>query len=429
MKTKKTKKQELVPVVFFAATALTLQGDVELNDATEPIIADQPTPFVSDPDSLPWYESDRLFGRNQSMLDSGISPFLFWDSITAANVSGGRDSASNFTAQTYGGVDLDLGKLFGFQDTIAKVSFVDRTGGGISGDVGGIFDPMTINGGADGQITWLYQAWIEKTFSENWALKVGRTSMDEDFAESGLNRYSLSTSINGPIRSMMLQNPQIYSFPLGNWGARLKYTPNDEHKFQLGAYQINDNPFGNNLGGDNFDINSGDGVTVMGQYDWSPQVFGRKALFYAGFSASFYDFTNFDGTEDDSMFSFYGRAEAEVLDGLKLFGFASYNTQEESAIVPLQVSAGANWKGLFPGRENDHTVAFATYGKISDDYGQFVSNTDVDAELVFELGHRFQITPATYIQPSVQYIVNPGGGTNGDIDDAVVLGAWVGASF
>lgn len=253
--------------------------------------------------------------------------------------------------------------------------------------------------------------------------------MDEDFAESGLNRYSLSTAINGPIRSMMLQNPQIYSFPLGLWGGRLKYTPSDEHQFQLGVYQINDNPFGNNLDGTDFGIDDDDGVTIMLQYDWTPQIFSRPARFYGGVAHSIYDIQDFDGGESSSMTTIYGRAEVEVIDDLKLFTFASYNYKEESAIVPLQISAGANWKGLIPGRENDHTVFFATYGKISDDYGKFVSGTSVDSEMVFELGYRIQCTPAFYVQPSVQYIVDPGGGTNGDIDDAVVLGAWVGMAF
>ena len=36
-------------------------------------------------------------------------------------------------------------------------------------------------------------------------------------------------------------------------------------------------------------------------------------------------------------------------------------------------------------------------------------------EMVLEIGHRFQVTPSTYIQPDIQYIVQPGG--TGDIDE------------
>ncbi|MGZ0655887.1 carbohydrate porin [Coraliomargarita sp. W4R53] len=380
-----------------------------------------------------WNEREQLTGDwggfRTSLEDKGIDPFLYYDSIAAASVSGGIQKDDQFTGQVYAGVHLDFDKMFGWDGTTGKISIVNRHGNGISENVGGIYDPMTINGGADGQVTWLYEVWVEKMLGTDWALKLGRTSMDEDFANSDLYRYSLSTSINGPIRSMMLDNAQIFSFPLALWGGRLKYKPSDEHQFQLGAYQINDNPFGTHLKGTDWGIDSDDGITFMAQYDWTPEVFDRPARFYVGAAYSDYDYTDFDGGESSSMLTFYGHAEVEVIDDLKLFAFGAYNSQEESAKVPLQISAGANWKGLIPGREDDHTVFFATYGQISDDYGKYVTLADVDQEFVFELGHRIQLTPAIYVQPAVQYIVEPGGGTNGDLDDAVVLGMWIGMSF
>ncbi|WP_372806319.1 carbohydrate porin [Pontiella sp.] len=383
-----------------------------------------------------WYEEDRLFSRHESMEESGISPFLYIDTIYAANVDGGRETDDNFTAQTYAGVDLDLEKLFGIEDAVVKISMVNRQGNGIAGDVGGIYDPMCINGGAAGQVAWLYQLWIEKNFGDDLAVKFGRTSMDEDFANNDLYRYSLSTAINGPIRSMMLDNAQIYSFPLGLWGGRVKYNLSDEHQFQLGAYQINDSIWGDYVKGTDWSFRGDDGVTLMAQYDWTPQIMERPARLYLGIADSVYDYDDFDGGETSNLLRFYGHFDFEVADGLKLFTFGAYTTQDETASVPLQISGGANWKGLFPGRENDHTMAFVTYAGLSDVLGE--NNVDdnndpdpydADAEMVFELGHRIQIIPSFYIQPSVQYIVNPGAGANGDLDDALVLGAWVGAAF
>jgi carbohydrate-selective porin OprB len=384
-------------------------------------------------DTEAWYERSQLSGDwgglRTSLEENGIEPFLYYDSIAGANVSGGIQQDDQFTGQVYAGLLLDFDEIFGWDATTGKISMVNRHGNGVSGSVGGIYDPMTINGGADGQVTWLYEVWVEKVFGENLAIKFGRSSMDEDFANSDLYRYSLSTSINGPIRSMMLDNAQIFSFPLALWGGRAKYKISDEHQFQLGAYQINDNPFGTHLKGTDWGIDSHDGITFMAQYDWTPEVLGRSARFYAGVAYSDYDYTNFDGGESSSMLSVYGHGEIEVIDGLRFFAFGAYNSQEETAKIPLQISAGANWKGLIPGREDDHTVFFATYGKVSDDFGKYVTLDDVDAEVVLELGHRIQLTPAIYIQPAVQYVVDPGGGTNGNIDDAVVLGMWMGMSF
>ena len=71
-----------------------------------------------------WYESPQLLGRHESMEKSGISPFLYFDSIAAASVEGGIETADNFTSQVYAGLDLDLEKLFGWDGTISKISIV-----------------------------------------------------------------------------------------------------------------------------------------------------------------------------------------------------------------------------------------------------------------------------------------------------------------
>ncbi|WP_372796335.1 carbohydrate porin [Pontiella sp.] len=373
-----------------------------------------------------WYEQDRLFNRHEDMEESGISPFLYFDSIYAANVDGGVETDDQFTAQVYAGVDLDLEKLLGFEDTVFKISMVNRQGNGIAGDVGGIYDPMCINGGPAGQVAWLYQVWVEKMFCDDWAVKLGRTSMDEDFANDDLYRYSLSTAINGPIRSMMLESPQIYSFPLALWGGRVKYSLSEEHQFQLGAYQINDSIWDDYVKGTDWSWRSDDGVTIMAQYDWTPEIFDRPSRFYFGIADSVYDYTDFDGGETSNLLRFYGHGAVEVIEGLKLFAFGAYTAQDETAAVPLQLSGGANWKGLFPCRPDDHTMAFITYAGLSDDYND-ARGVDTDEEMVFELGHRVQIIPSFYIQPSVQYISTPAAAA--DADDALVLGAWVGAAF
>ena len=41
--------------------------------------------------------------------------------------------------------------------------------------------------------------------------------------------------------------------------------------------------------------------------------------------------------------------------------------------------------------------------------------------------HRFQLTPWSYFQPDIQYVIDPGG--TGDIPDAVVIGAQMGFTF
>lgn len=364
-------------------------------------------------------------GLRRDLIDSGVTPFLYYDSIWASNVSGGIRDEQNFTGQAYGGVIFDMEKLAGWDGVTAKLSVINRHGSTISPSVGGIYDPQTIFGG---QTTWLYDAWIEKTWSDQFALKVGRFSSDQDFANNDLYRYSLSTSINGPIRAL-LQDGASFTFPFATWGARAKWSPSEEHQFQVGVFHLHDRLYDASAHGMDFDIDGDDGAAIMVQYDWNSELFGKKTHAYVGINQAVgFDLNRLDGTgTQDSLTRFYGHIDMEVTDQLTLFAFLTYSPDKEVAFAPIQASFGANYTGLFACRPDDTTIFFATYGEISSEVPVAAGASRPDYEMVYELGHRFQLSPSSYIQPAVQYIQNPGG--TGDIDDAVVLGAWLGLTF
>lgn len=364
-------------------------------------------------------------GARTNLIESGITPFLFYDSITAGNISGGINRENNYTAQAYGGAIFDLEKIAGWEGVTGKLSIINRHGSSISQSVGGIYDPQTINGG---QTTWLYDAWLEKNWHDQFALKAGRFSSDQDFADSPLNRYSLSTAINGPIRAL-LQDGASFTFPFATWGARAKWTPSEEHQFQLGVFHLHDRVFDASAHGLDFDINGNDGVAIMLQYDWRSELFGKKTHAYVGVNQAVgFDLNRLDATgTEESLTRFYTNINMEITEQLQLFTIFTYSADDEVAFVPLQASFGANYKGLFQSRPDDHTVFFVTYGGISNNVPVAPGASRPDFEIVYEIGHRFQVTPATYIQPAVQYIQDPGG--TGTIDDAVVIGAWASITF
>jgi len=85
---------------------------------------------------------------------------------------------------------------------------------------------------------------------------------------------------------------------------------------------------------------------------------------------------------------------------------------------------------LLPGRDDDRTMLHFIYGDISRDYARSVQvpgRPRAESGKVVEMAHRIQITPWSYFQPDVQWVINPGG--TGDIDDAVVIGAQFGFTF
>jgi porin len=229
------------------------------------------------------------------------------------------------------------------------------------------------------------------------------------------------------------------SYPFPVWGGRVKYQPSDEAYAMLGVFQTPTDMFDRDTQGVDFQFESGDGVSIFTQVGWNPEFAERPAHFFAGMNTSLlYDMDKFNSTDTrDQFVRLYGHADYQVYaespgsdEGLVLFATLGYSPFEDVAIMPVQSTFGAHYTGLVPGREKDKTVFFLTYGAFSDDFADEKAAAGMakpDYEMVLEVGHRFQVTPSSYIQPDVQYIVQPGG--TGDIDDALVLGVQFGASF
>ncbi|GGZ85508.1 hypothetical protein GCM10007028_24710 [Algibacter mikhailovii] len=354
---------------------------------------------------------------------NGIDPFLSYASIAAVNVSGGLEQTSNYAGQLYTGLRFNFDKMFGWKGTRGKISIINRHGNGLEKEVGSVFEPLNVVGG---QSTFLYDLGIEKDFGKQFSLKIGRTTAADDFSVSALYYYSLNNTVNGLIRTLLLDG-LMTTFPFPTWGARLKYNASSKHQFQLGAYQLGKDVFDETQHGLDFAFRSSDDLSIFFQYDWFGKIAGRNSRIYLGTHQAFGTFSNFDhGSESEHFARFYGHIDIELIDGLYSFLTMAYSQQGEIAKVPFQSSLGVNWKGLIKSREQDRILFFATIGTFSDEWAILQEN-ELSSEIVLELGYRFQITNHFVLQPAVQYDIRPGG--SGLIDNAVIPGVWIEANF
>ena len=356
-------------------------------------------------------------------LNNGIDPFISYVSIAASNVSGGLDQSSRYAGQLYAGLNFDLENIWGWQGTRAKISIANRHGSGLMNEVGTVFEPLNVVGG---QNTFLYDLSIEKDFGNHFSFKAGRTTAADDFSGSKLYFYSLNNTVNGVIRALLLDG-LMSTFPFPTWGARLKYKPSSKHQFQLGAYQLGKGIFDDTKHGLDFSFRSSDNLSVFFQYDWFGKIADRNARVYLGTHQAFGTFATFDsGDGSDYFLRFYGHVDVALNDGLRSFLTMSYSPHGEVAKVPFQSSLGLNWKGLVKSRANDSVLFFATVGRFSDEWAVLNGNT-LSAEIVLELGYRFQVTDFFALQPALQYDIRPGG--SGSIDNAIIPGVLIEANL
>jgi len=396
-------------------------------------------------------------GVRERLFASGVDMFGFYNSILNGNVSGGTHPRhATYVDDAFVGFKFDLEKLAGWSGGLFVVSGINRNGDDLTTKyIGSIFSTQQSVGG---QRPFLYQVYLQQKFLEGrLTAKLGRFSASDDFNGSPLYGYSVNNGIDGDIRNVLFDT-RFSAYPFAVWSAVVLYDPTPELNVKLGVFQTSDDMFENDDNGLNWGIEASDGYTAIAQFGWSPQ-FGKRPVspmtsdsktsqpvtmkgypghYWIGFTYSEWDlYPRFGGGFEDRSYGIYLHADQMVYQetpgsdqGLTIFVASGYYPQTEIAIVPFQVNVGLNYQGLFPGRHRDHTMLHFIYGDLSHDYARSVRRPGgrlAQSEKVIEVAHRFQLTPWSYFQPDLQYVIDPGG--TGDIPNALVIGAQMGFTF
>ncbi|PYI87285.1 MAG: carbohydrate porin [Verrucomicrobia bacterium] len=368
-------------------------------------------------------------GLRARLFKAGVEVFAFENSIYNGNVSGGiHPGHATIVSDAFAGLKFDLEKLFGWKGGLFVISGIDRAGEDLTRKyVGSIYSVQQMVGG---QRPFLYQVYLQQKLAHN------KVRLD--------------------IRNVLFDT-RFSAYPFPVWAAAAFYE-STEFNVKLGLFQTSNRMFDNTKHGLDWSIRGEDGYTAIAQFGWTPQLFkqpvtsgasdgkgtaapvlkGMPGHYHIGVTFSQWDFyPRFLGGFEDHSYGFYVHADQMVYQeapgsdqGLCVFVASGYYPQSEISIVPFQVNVGLHYKGLFPGRDDDRTILHFIYGDLSDDYARSVhvpGRHFADSEKVLEVGHRFQVTKWSYIQPDLQYVIDPGG--TGDIPDAVVIGAQMGVTF
>jgi len=396
-------------------------------------------------------------GARHRLFESGVEVFGFYNSILNGNVSGGiHPRHATYVDDIWLGFKFDLEKLVGWRGGLFVVSGINRNGDDLTTKyVGSVFSTQQSVGG---QRPFLYQVYLQQKFAGNrLTAKLGRFSASDDFNGSPLYGYSLNNGINGDIRNVLFDT-RFSAYPFAVWGAAMLYDPSPEFNAKFGIFQTSDDMFENDDNGLNWGIEESDGYTALAQFGWSPQFCKRPVYdepadskttvapvmkgypghYWIGFTYSEWDlYPRFGGGFEDNSYGFYVHGDQMVYQetqgsdqGLTVFVASGYYPQKEIAIVPFQVNVGFNYRGLVPGRDRDRTMLHFIYGDFSRDFARNARRPGgrlAESEKVAEVAHRFQLTPWSYFQPDIQYVIDPGG--TGDIANALVIGAQMGFTF
>ena len=386
-------------------------------------------------------------GIRSSLIDRGLDLSLGYVSEVANNPRGGERDGTRNTDQWTLAASLDLEKLLGWNDAHFKIAFTERNGRDLDNDarLGTLQQVQEVWG--RGQTGRLTQLWYEQSHGAvDW--KLGRMTVGEDFLAFSCDFQNLTFCGSQPGN---VRGDYWFNWPVSQWAARIKVTPNDQTEVLVGTYQVNpryaDDRWASHHG---FypDFPSGTtGALIPVQFGWLPTMHGLKGSYRVGV---WYDTSNAPDVyldvnrepivetgapplernhRDGAYLTFEQQATGRTDGrGAHLFLNATWADRDTSSSIARQIAAGLQFIGPFASRPNDAVGVALGSSRVNDRVakGQRLQNTlgsDVPvqhSEYVLELFYGWQPVHYLTLRPNLQFVKDPGG--TSAHEDVVVIG-------
>ena len=432
------------------------------------ISAFQPMPAMPHTVKELQYASGNWFGPRDFLHEHGLDFSTVYTGLFIGNPVGGKSQTFAYADNISLSLLIETEKLFGWKGGHFIMSAMQQDGGGQENFSNGnrIGNQFTVNGIVGGEtMKWVNLYWNQDIWGDRINLIFGRCCAMDEFDNSPLLWNYVGSLQAAPTNMRTTWSPNA------SWGSRLKLKLTHDTELRYGVYQATIN----SLNGLNWNFYPNDGVSMFAQYSWNPEfcapgsttifdglkkeepkadnktddksfknpvdISQLKKLPGHYFFGSYYttagtsQFTS--NSNLDNAYAFYCHADQMVYRpnplteaGLILWTELAYSPEASISILTYQAKGGCIYQGLIPGRINDSTIFGLGFGGFSPSYEsqqESLGNGDPIYEMVSEFGYRVNFTRFFYIQPDLQYIVNPGG--TGHIPNALVLGAQVGITF
>src|SRR3989338_7523195 len=374
--------------------------------------------FAED-DKAPDWNAETLSGdwggARSSLYDKGITMELTHKSDMLANTSGGAARGAVVLMNSEAAVNMDLGKLAGWDATTAFIQYHVQHGNksinNYTGSFAGVDNIET--GTSTGQF---YQAWLQKNSADDsLSVLAGFDAVDSGVYVTERFRlflqppYGMSAEMARTGRS----GPPV--FPLGALAVRVKYASSGYYVQGALTDGVPGNP--NNPHGTHIRLDKGDGSLAVVELGLNTseegKSFNKTAVGLWRYSARAADLVTGDPRRDEGFYVLAERTlRAEQDDSAQgLSGFVRFGTVNKDVYqADWSGSLGLIYQGLFDGRDDDTAGIAVTTSHASSKYRDsqlILGNATDSSETVIEITYRAQLQPWLSVQPMVQRIFNP----------------------
>ncbi|MEM1166156.1 MAG: carbohydrate porin [Planctomycetota bacterium] len=412
---------------------------------------------------VPPFERDRLtgdwWGARSHLEDAGLTIGGEYIAEFTSVLDGGLNERGSFRNLLTIDAELDLGTAIGLEGGAVFIQYLS-----VNADSGGSADAGDLqvfsNIENDRSLDVIYELWYEQTlFDERLRFKVGKVDANSEF-----NFVDVAGDFANSSAGF---SPTIFTFPSypdPAMSVNVFATVVDTEGFDLtlgyglydGAAAVDGVRTGARGPSTFFTDDLSDDFFHIWQADlaWDALMPEGRLLKDGRVSVGGWyhdgDFERFDGGTEDGAFGFFVTGEIRFFDPDRgrpalggpetaaqaigqaggeaphrgLYLFAQYGwADEDIAEVAHHFAAGVVWRGPSPVRPDDSIGLYVSAVDLSDNPAAGFD----DNEVALDTYYRLQLTPAIFVQPELQYIINPSGDPS--VDDALVAGLRVGVAF
>lgn len=446
-------KHTSLSLLFILGSAL-LSGGLSANAGT-PAASVTTTPQVSDLEKF--FTQDYLLGTwggvRTDLAKKGVDFEFFYIGSMPTNFDGGIKTGTEYQGALLLALDIDFQKLGGGHGGAFHVSSVWLEGDSFSANhIGDLNKSNLVDFPSSFRLWEIY--FQQKFLNDTLTLKVGQMSVDRDFIVPDF--YNSIASINFlnqtffyPTLAFNLYDipgfPKgshgLPSTPYGSLGVFLKWAPTSKFYVQGAVYD--GNPDTGNTG-TKIKLSREEGALAYFEigyrYNQGKDDTGLPgSLKLGGFYhtddfldlydtlGAAYGFTKGARGPHDGNYGGYFLAEQMLTrehgkndptqQGLLGF-FRLSAAPSDRNLTQFGVDGGLVYKGVIPSRDYDTIGIAASYLEMSDDLARAQRRANlvvpgsfmpVDYEGVVELNYKAQIAAWWTLQPSLQYVIHPGG--------------------
>lgn len=402
---------------------------------------------------------DDWCGYRTQLEEDGITPSVTFVSDMLGNPVGGLRQGFAEADNLGVNIGVDLEKRYGLEGGHFLLSMSQRSGRSLTNEyIGNTFSTQQVFGGETFKVVDI--AYQQTLGEDDVEFQIGRIAAGDDFLVSPYNYLFVQNGFCGNPVGIFLNAPGMSAYPNATWGSVVQVRPIRRGYVMAGLYNgdptirdINNHGVDMSIDGPPFAIlefayehNQQPGDTgLIGNYKLGAWFDGndfanleQQALADAGGGVvpSIHEGNyGFYGLFDQVLWRWSGRQE-EIMRGLGVVASVLVSPDQSISKMPYFFTTGVAARGIYADRPRDIAAFGIIFGEFSSDLRQGQRQAQLldptigvqQHETALEWTYIFRFRDGAYfIQPDVQYIINPSG--TGQIDNALVIGTQVGFNF